>query len=219
MSSEKFPQTASLSEEIENILRERILKGKYAIGERIKENKIADELKVSRTPIREAFKQLEKEGLINTIPNRGSFAFGLTKRDIRDIYTVRAVVEALAVEWAVANFGEDELYKLEEAFELMEFYTLKKDSDKVLENNKAFHEIIYDASGSRFLAQILKSYQEYVENTRKATVYCSENLPVILEEHRGILEAIRQKDKEEAVHRITAHLNNSKTRTEQSLKL
>lgn len=219
MNSEKFPQTASLSEEIENILRERILKGKYEIGERLKENRIADELKVSRTPVREAFRQLEKEGLIKTIPNRGSFTFGLTRRDIQDIYTVRAVVEALAVEWAADRISDQELRKLEDAFERMEFYTLKKDSEKVLENNKIFHEIIYDASGSRFLAQILKSYQEYVENTRKATVYYSDNLPSILDEHRGILEAIRQKDKAMAVERITAHLNNSKSRTEQSLKL
>ncbi|GAB1475923.1 GntR family transcriptional regulator [Bacillota bacterium] len=219
MNSEKFPQTASLSEEIENILRERILKGKYEIGERLKENRIADELKVSRTPVREAFRQLEKEGLIKTIPNRGSFTFGLTRRDIQDIYTVRAVVEALAVEWAADRISDQELRKLEDAFERMEFYTLKKDSEKVLENNKIFHEIIYDASESRFLAQILKSYQEYVENTRKATVYYSDNLPSILDEHRGILEAIRQKDKAMAVERITAHLNNSKSRTEQSLKL
>lgn len=219
MSSDKFPQTASLSEEIESILRERILKGRYAIGERLKENRIADELKVSRTPIREAFRQLEKEGLVKTIPNRGSFAFGLTRRDIQDIYTVRAVVEALAVEWAVAHMEEEDLQRLQDAFERMEFYTLKKDSERVLENNKVFHEIIYDASGSRFLAQILKSYQEYVEKTRKATVFCSENLPSILEEHRSILEAIRSKDKDSAVERITTHLNNSKQRTEQSLKL
>ncbi len=219
MSSEKFPQAVSLTEEIEHILRERILKGEYGIGERIKENQVAEELKVSRTPIREAFRQLEKEGLIESIPNRGSFALGLTKGDIQDIYAVRAAVEALAVEWAATRIGEEDLLRLQDAFDRMEFYTKKNDSRRVLELNKIFHEIIYNASGSRFLAQILKSYQEYVEKTRKATVYCSRNLPIILEEHRKILEALKAKDKKQAVDRISTHLANSRERAEQSLKL
>jgi len=219
MSGEQFSQTISLTEEIENILRERILKGEYGIGERIKESRIAEELKVSRTPIREAFRQLEKEGLIESVPNRGSFALGLTRRDIEDIYAVRAAVEILAIEWAVARISEGELQRLQDAFDRMEFYTGKQDSRKVLELNKVFHETIYSASGSRFLAQILKSYQEYVEKTRKATVYRSENLPVILEEHRQILEAIKSKDQRKAVARISSHLANSRKRAEQSMKL
>ena len=219
MSNEKFPQAVSLAEEIEHILRERILKGEYGIGERIKENQIADEINVSRTPIREAFKQLEKEGLIQSIPNRGSFALGLTKQEVQDIYAVRAAVEVLAVEWAIVRISGEEILRLQDVFERMEFYTGRQDSRKILELNKAFHEIIYSASGSRFLAQILRSYQEYVEKTRKATVYCSENLPIILEEHRGILEAIQAKNKTKAVQRMSAHLSNSKKRAEQSLNL
>ena len=86
----------SLSVEVANVIKERILKGEYHIGEKLKENQIADELKVSRTPIREALKQLEKEGLIESVPNRGSFVLGLTKRDLEDIYAVRAAVEVLA---------------------------------------------------------------------------------------------------------------------------
>ncbi|HZK02329.1 MAG TPA: GntR family transcriptional regulator [Anaerovoracaceae bacterium] len=218
MKIEKFPYTVPLSEEIENILRERILKGEYDIGQRIKENSVAEELKVSRTPIREAFKGLEQEGLIVTIPNRGSFALGLTKKDIQDIYAVRILVEALAVEWAVERIKDDEISSLEDIFEKMEFYTYKKDSKKVLELNRAFHEIIYRASGSRFLAQILRSYQEYVEKTRKATVY-EKNLPTILEEHREILVTMRERNADKAIARISAHLINSKKRTEESLKL
>lgn len=209
----------SLTEEIENIIRERILKGEYHIGERLKENQIAEELKVSRTPIREAFKQLEKEGLIQSIPNRGCFALGLTKQDIKDIYAVRAVVEALAIEWATNRISDEEEAKLQEAFDLMEFYTARKDSKKISEMNKTFHEIIYQASGSRFLAQILKSYQEYVQQTRKATVYCTDNLDIILGEHRAILEAIRNKDAKKAVECITEHLTNSRARAELSLNL
>ena len=95
--SSNFSNSFSLTDEIVDIIRERILKGEYRIGEKIKETQIATELKISRTPIREAFKQLESEGLIYYIPNRGCFAKGFTKRDIEDIYAVRKALEVLAV--------------------------------------------------------------------------------------------------------------------------
>ncbi len=219
MNSDKFSKGFSLTEEIENILRERILKGEYGIGERIKENRVADELKVSRTPIREAFKQLEEEGLIKTLPNRGSFALGLTREDIQDIYAVRTAVEALAIEWAVNRISVEEMETLEDVYERMEFYTAKLESKRVLELNKDFHWIIYNASGSRFLAQILKSYQEFVEKTRKATVYNKDNLGTILFEHGQILESIQAKDGKRAVENIVTHLTNSRKRAENSLLL
>jgi DNA-binding GntR family transcriptional regulator len=219
MNSNKFSKGFSLTEEIENILRERILIGEYGIGERIKESLVADELKVSRTPIREAFKQLEEEGLIKTLPNRGSFALGLTREDIQDIYAVRTAVEALAIEWAVNRISDEEIEKLQDVYERMEFYSAKQDSKRVLDLNKDFHRIIYNASGSRFLAQILKSYQEFVEKTRKATVYNKENLGTILFEHGQILESIQAKDGKRAVENIVTHLTNSRKRTENSLLL
>ena len=80
-----FSSSFSLTDEIHNIVRDRILKGEYKIGQKIKETQIADELKVSRTPIREAFKQLENEGLIDYVPNRGCFAKGFTSQDIEDL--------------------------------------------------------------------------------------------------------------------------------------
>ncbi len=209
----------SLSVEVANVIKERILKGEYHIGEKLIENQIADELKVSRTPIREALKQLEKEGLIESIPNRGSFVLGLTKRDLEDIYAVRAAVEVLAVSWAVEKITEIELSGLREAFDLMDYYSKRQNSDKVMELNKEFHQIIYDASGSRFLSQLLKSYQEYVEETRKATVYCSKNLPVILEEHRNILEAVCERNAEKAVECLSHHLKNSQERAKESLNI
>jgi len=209
----------SLSVEVAGIIKERILKGEYHIGEKLIENQIADELKVSRTPIREALRQLEKEGLVESVPNRGSFVLGLTKRDIEDIYAVRAAVEVLAADWAVSRITEEEILRLREVFDLMDFYSKKLNSEKVLEMNKEFHQIIYHASGSRFLSQLLKAYQEYVEETRKATVYCSKNLPVILEEHRNILEAICERNAQMAKERLAVHLANSQKRAEQSMKM
>ena len=211
-SSKNFSNSFSLTDEIADVVRERILKGEYEIGEKIKENQIATELKVSRTPIREAFKLLENEGLIDYIPNRGCFAKGFTKQDVDDIYAVREALEELAVRWSVARITGAELLALEEQVDLMEFYTKKKDKKKVLELNTSFHEVIYASARSRFLAQVLRSYKEYIEKTRKSIFYEQSYLEGILSEHRAIFEAIKERDEERAVEAISKHLEASQER-------
>ena len=163
-----YSNVFSLTDEIADIIRDRILKGEYKIGEKIKETQIASELKVSRTPIREAFKQLENEGLIDYIPNRGCFAKGFTKQDIEDIYAVRKALEILCVEWAVSRITEEQIQNLQDQCDLMEFYTVRQDEKKVLEINTGFHDIIYNATGSRFMAQVLRSYIEFIDQTMNA---------------------------------------------------
>ena len=212
--SKNFSNSFSLTDEIADVVRERILKGEYEIGEKIKENQIASELKVSRTPIREAFKLLENEGLIDYIPNRGCFAKGFTKQDVDDIYAVREALEELAVRWTVARITEPELAALEEQVDLMEFYTKKKDKKRVLELNTSFHEVIYASARSRFLAQVLRSYKEYIEKTRKSIFYEQSYLEGILSEHRAIFEAIKDRDEERAVEAISKHLEASQDRAE-----
>ena len=215
----EFSSSFSLADEIADIVRDRILKGEYEIGEKIKENQIASELKVSRTPIRDAFKQLENEGLIDYVPNRGCFAKGFTHQDVDDIYAVREALERLAVERAVERITDKEIDELQEQWDLMEFYAKKKDSQKVLELNSAFHDIIYSSTRSRFMAQVLRSYKEYIENTRKSSFYDETYLQAILEEHGGILKAIRERDKEKAVEAVSRHLKKSQDRAETTWNL
>ena len=210
----EFSSSFSLTDEIAAIVRDRILKGEYEIGEKIKENQIATELRVSRTPIREAFKLLENEGLIDYIPNRGCFAKGFTKQDVDDIYAVRAALEMLAVERAVERITDAEVAALEEEWELMEFYVRKKDSQKVLELNTAFHDIIYASTRSRFMAQVLRSYKGYIDKTRKSVFYDEAYLEAILNEHGEILDAIKHKDKEKAIGAVSRHLEKSQDRAE-----
>ncbi len=209
-----YSNVFSLTDEIADIIRDRILKGEYKIGEKIKETQIASELKVSRTPIREAFKQLENEGLIDYIPNRGCFAKGFTKQDIEDIYAVRKALEILCVEWAVSRITEEQIQNLQDQCDLMEFYTVRQDEKKVLEINTGFHDIIYNATGSRFMAQVLRSYNEYIDQTRKALYYEPDYLDEILEEHRSILTAIKNRDVEEGKAAMSRHLDGSKRRAE-----
>ncbi|WP_419024495.1 GntR family transcriptional regulator [Emergencia sp.] len=217
--SNQFSNTFSLTDEIADIIRDRILKGEYKIGEKIKENQIATELRVSRTPIREAFKQLENEGLIDYIPNRGCFAKGFTKQDIEDIYAVRKALEVLSVEWAVNRITPEEISNLQDQSDLMEFYTTRKDGRKVLEINTDFHDIIYNATGSRFMAQVLRSYKEYIEQTRKVLFYEQEYLDEIFQEHKAILDAIKEGDAAKAKEAMARHLDGSKRRAQVVYKI
>ena len=210
----EFSPNSSLTEEIADVVRERILRGEYEIGEKSKENHIATELRVSRTPIREAFKLLENEGLIDYIPNRGCFAKGFTKQDVEDIYAVRESLEELAVMWAVERILPEEITALEEQCDMMEFYTRKKDVKKVLELNSGFHDVIYASARSRFLAQVLRSYKAYLDKTRKSFFYEQGYLESILKEHRAILGAIKERNRERAAETMKQHLTASQQRAE-----
>lgn len=206
---------ASLAEEIAEILRIRIITGEYAMGEKLVENKIATELKVSRTPVRDAFKQLIKEKLVEYIPNKGCFARGFTREDMRDIYAVREAVEQLAVEWAINNRTEADLTRLREQLEIMNIYTVKKMSDKLLQANEDFNNIIYQMTESRFIVQALKSYQDYIRLARKGILSREENLQEIYEEHVRIYEAIADGDTERAKEETRKHLEMSSKRASQ----
>ena len=111
-------------------LRESILRGKLKNEEKLTEQRICNEYNVSRTPVREAFRLLEQEGLITMIPNRGAFVTGFSDQDIADMYDMRKDYEVLAFEWAIKRITDEELAEIRNSYELMEFYTHKKEFEK-----------------------------------------------------------------------------------------
>ena len=212
MADNNFRISHTLTDEISDILRERILSGEYGIGEKIKEAAVADELKVSRTPIREAFKNLQKEGLIEYIPNRGCFARGFTKRDIDDIYDIRKALEILTIKWAIEGISDKEIDELKKQCQMMRNYASKHENQKALKVNPVFHDVIYRAAGSRFMTRVLHSYKDYITDTREAIFYDDEYLAQVIEEHEAILKAIEKRDVEMATAAMADHLDRSKKR-------
>ena len=206
---------ASLAEEVTEVLRDRIINGEYKMGEKLTENKIATDLKVSRTPVRDAFRQLVKEQLVEYVPNKGCFARGFSRKDMSDIYAVRSEVEKLAVTWAIENADSDKINALREHLELMSFYTENNMYEKLLAANEVFHNMIYQMSGSRFIVQVLKSYQDYVHTARKNTLKKEKNLPDIYKEHAQIYEAIAARDVQGARDAVAGHLEASRKRAEE----
>lgn len=205
-----YSAAPSLSSKIFNKLRDDILDGKYRHGEKLTEVKLAKELGVSRTPIREALKQLELEGLVDNIPNRGVVVKGISKRDMNDILSIRSAVEGIAAEWAIERMDKGITKELKEICDLMEFYTMKKDYEKILELNTEFHDTIYRATKSRYLEHMLKDFQQYIKGIRQNSLRTPGRLESALEEHTQIVEAFEEKNIKKAKRILEKHIGTLK---------
>lgn len=204
--------TQPLSTNLYSDLRQDILTGKLKPGEKLTEQAVCNEYKVSRTPVREALRQLETDGLIENIPNRGAFVVGLTDQDVRDMHIMRKIYEVQAVRWAIERITEEEMEELEETFEFMEFYTMKNDINKMLSINAAFHQIIYNSTHNRILRQLLTSYQIYIKHCNPSNYYAPDYLSTVLAEHRTIFEAFKSGDIEGGALSMERHIENSQNR-------
>ena len=203
------PLSGSLFSELQS----DILRGRLKQGEKLSEQQICDKYGLSRTPVREAFRQLELEGLIETIPNRGAFVLGLSQEDLQDLFEMRKAYEILAVQWAIERITEEEQEKLEEAYEFMEFYTLKGEADKMLNINMQFHNLIYKASHNRILEHTLSTYQLYLKETESNSAYLDGQLEEVLLEHKKIFDAFINRDPLAGAAAVAAHLDNAKARS------
>ncbi len=206
------PSNLPLSSDLFTKLQEDILTGKLGNGEKLTEMKICNEYGVSRTPVREALRQLESDGLIETIPNRGAFVVGLSQQDLNDIYILRAMGEVQAVRWGIERITDEEMEELNETFEFMEFYTMKNDIPKMLNINIAFHQIIYNAAHNRMLNQQLTSYQLYLRHCNPSNYYAPNYLRDVLAEHRNIYDAFEARDIEAGAQAMQRHMENSTKR-------
>ncbi|WP_082812130.1 GntR family transcriptional regulator [Clostridium sp. Marseille-P299] len=187
-------------------IREDILSGKYSQDEELKENTIGMELGVSRTPVREALRQLELEGLVNIIPNKGAYVTGISEKDIHDIYVIRSYLEGLCAKWACEHITEQQIEALEEVIFLSEFHLKKEHYEQILELDNKFHELIYEASGSKILEHVLSDFHHYVQRMRKITLSRTERVSDSNAEHTAILEAIRKRDGELAEKLAHEHI-------------
>ena len=219
MQQEEKNECLSLAESVAEILRDRILHGEYRIGEKLTENKIASELKVSRTPIRDAFRVLEREQLVEYIPNKGCYARGFSREDMLDIYAVRKAVEQLAIHRVIELADQESIEELSQQLAKMRFYTEQNSYEKLLQANEEFHYMIYRMTDSRFINRIMRTYQEYVHMARRETLKKDEDLPQIYLEHEEIYQAIAARDEEAAAEAVGKHLDASAQRAMQRWKL
>ena len=199
----------SLRGRVFNRLREDILSGKYAEHEELKEMAIGEEMGVSRTPVREAFRQLELEGLIQIIPNKGAYVTGITEKDVKDIYMIRSLLEGLCARWATEHITEDKMEEMEENVYLAEFHAKKGHMEQLAELDNRFHDILYESCNSKILEHHLKDFHQYVLRVRKKTLANVSRGNKSNEEHRMIMEAIRDKNADLAEQLAHQHMINA----------
>lgn len=190
-------------------IREDILSGKYKEHEELKEVAIGEELGVSRTPVREAFRQLELEGLIQIIPNKGAYVTGITVEDVKDIYMIRSLLEGLCAKWATEHITKEQLEEMEENIYLAEFHASKGHLEQIAELDNRFHDIMYEACNSKMLEHLLKDFHQYVLRVRKKTLANANRGEASNHEHRLLMEAIKAKEAGRAEELANKHMINA----------
>lgn len=194
-----------------NTLREAILKGELKPGERLMEIQLADRLGVSRTPIREAIRKLELEGLVITIPRKGAEVAKITEKNMRDVLVVRKSLEALAMQIACEEITMDQLLKLKEAAREFEYWVKLKDLKKMAEADVKFHEVIYQATGNDRLIQILNNIREQIYRYRIEYLKDDGSYPALIKEHQEMIRGLKEKNKDYVTEISCRHIENQES--------
>ncbi len=191
-----------------NTLRKAILRGNLEPGEHLREIYLADKLGVSRTPIREAIRKLELEGLVVMIPRKGAVVAEITEKSLRDVLEVRRALEALAVQLACEKILDAEVEELKMAAKSFEEALETGDVTVFAEADVQFHDIIYRATDNERLIQLLYNLREQMYRYRVEHLKREDSHETLLEEHKAIIDTIERRDVEHAVQAVCTHIDN-----------
>ena len=201
-----------------NTLRQAILKGELKPGERLMEIALAEKLGVSRTPIREAMRKLELEGLVVMIPRRGAQVANITEKDLNDVLEVRIALENVAIEKACTRMSEEDMGRLWLAAKEFERTMAEGNLVRLAEADVEFHEIIYRASDNKRLNQVLNNLREQIYRYRVEYLKEEETRNVLVKEHEELTKAIRQRDVKKAQEISFRHIENQRRAIIQSIE-
>lgn len=189
-------------------LREAILKGELEPGERLMEIALAQQLGVSRTPIREAIRKLELEGLVLMAPRKGAVVAEITPKDLKDVLEVRKHLEEMAVKLACEKATKEDLEELKQLHEEFINNLEQKDLTIIAESDVKFHDKIYATTDNKRLIQILNNLREQMYRYRLEYIKNEDKRKKVVEEHAEIIKAIENKDVNNAKEFIKDHINN-----------
>lgn len=215
----KMDEFLPLRDVVFNTLRQAILTGELKPGERLMEIHLANKLGVSRTPIREAIRKLELEGLVTMIPRRGAEVAQITEKSLKDVLEVRRALDALSVELACDRISGAELDLLLAACETFESATKTKDPKKIAQADVALHDIIVKATANSRLMQLVNNLSEQMYRYRFEYIKDESTHEQLVREHRILYESIRSKDKETAAKTAKLHIDNQELAIMKQLKL
>jgi DNA-binding GntR family transcriptional regulator len=183
-----------LREAVCETLRDAIRKGILEPGERLMEVQLADELGISRTPVREAIRKLEQEGYVIMMPRRGTYVSDISTNDVKEIFEIRSALESLATGLAARRIEQDELETLQNLLVEIEGYIAKNDIEKIVETDIKFHGLLYKVSRNERLVNIISNLKEQLARFRTLSMSYPGRLQETLEEHSEMVEAIANGD-------------------------
>lgn len=189
-------------------LRTAILDGDLKPGERVMEVQLAEKLGVSRTPVREAIRKLELEGLLVMIPRKGAYVADVSIKDVLNVLEVRASLEGLAASLAAERITEEEIESLKLSAKEFEEMNKLNDRDGMVEKDTEFHTVLLNASRNNKLISIVEGLSDYVQRFR--VIYFTEYSEAknIMEDHKAILDAINERDAKKAKKVAQDHIEN-----------
>ena len=184
------------------------MKGDLKPGERLMEIQLANKLGVSRTPIREALRKLELEGLVNMVPRKGAEVADITEKSLRDVLEVRKALEELSVQLACEKITEEEIEELKRVAERFKDTLDDQDVTKIAEADVAFHDVIYTATDNQKLILLLNNLREQMYRYRVEYLKKEEAYPQLIAEHEELIDNISKRNKEEATRIMCEHIDN-----------
>lgn len=198
-----------LREVVFETLRSAIIEGILTPGERLMEVQLAEDLGVSRTPVREAIRKLELEGFVVTVPRKGAYVAGLTLKDITDVFEIRASLESLSARLAAERITSEELEKLDRILVQVAESSSKDDLESMVKVDTDFHEVLYAASRNDRLVGIVHNLREQIQRYRSTSLSYPGRMKTAFVEHKKIVEAIAERDVERAERLAQEHIENA----------
>lgn len=194
MKTKQIERHQTLREKILETIRESILKGTLKPGEKVAEPELAERFGISRTPIREAFRQLESEGYLTVIPRKGAVVAALSERDVQEFYAIKSILEGYAASLAANNLKEKDLERLETVNKKLS--TLARDGDvrSFYRVHNEFHEIFLKAADNNKLYELIHQLGMKFNRLRMASLSVEGRMEISVEEHEKLLAAFRRKD-------------------------
>ncbi len=208
--SSKEKSYLSLGEKVFYKLRDEIISGKIVEGEKLVEVQLAEKLEVSRTPVREALRRLEKEGFIKVTPHVGAFIKVVTEKDIEEYLEVREALETKAIQLACNKQNKKCIHKLELIQNKMRKIIEGNRVERMAQLDEQFHEYIFCATENDLLYRTFNHIRDQMYRYRVLYLKNETNHKKILEEHDLILEAIKNENVEDGIRHIHNHLENQK---------
>ncbi len=202
-----------------NTLRQAILTGELKPGERLMEIHLANKLGVSRTPIREAIRKLELEGLVTMIPRRGAEVAQITEKSMNDVLEVRRALDALCVELACERITQEDMGRLKQACEAFEAAVRTRDVKKIARADVELHDIIVQATGNQRLVQLIHNLSEQMYRYRFEYLKDASSHEMLQQEHLEMYHSILNKDKVTAADVVRKHINNQEEAIIKQLQL